>query len=373
MRDSAGTAVVWVSADVWRSKPQLEMSAEPLTRIASTPGQAATFFDQIRSVAQLSDGRILVLDGGSSEIRIFDDAGRFQQRVGRAGAGPGEFRRPRRIMRMRADSFAVFDEPPSLQIFSPQGLPVRSMAVPRDSDGTGEVVAAYDDGTFLITKRIGPSSPFAPGRHPVWLSTFLLRSDGTRSAQLGRHARGEDVYYYMTNGYPDMARPVFDPPVLVAATGTGYLWAHPAEFLWEEWDRSGTPVRIVRVDAPRVRVTQEELTDRHQVLVDRPGVRPDVRSMLQQNFDVADKPEFLPAFADMRVDSEGRIWIRRYSWRASNESASWAVFDMQGRLLASAELPPELSVHEIGRNFVLGVMADSLGQQEVVRIPFNLR
>lgn len=48
-------------------------------------------FSDIRSFAVDSAGTIYVLEAKEHEVRVFDAAGAFQRRIGRRGAGPGEF------------------------------------------------------------------------------------------------------------------------------------------------------------------------------------------------------------------------------------------------------------------------------------------
>jgi len=52
---------------------------------------------------------VVVLDGGSSQLRFFDAQGRFLFSAGSRGEGPGEFRNPTRLRRTPGDSLQVWD------------------------------------------------------------------------------------------------------------------------------------------------------------------------------------------------------------------------------------------------------------------------
>ena len=54
-------------------------------------------------------GRVVALDQDDQRIVMFDSSGRQRHSVGRNGAGPGEFRFPRRIFSLPGDSIAVWD------------------------------------------------------------------------------------------------------------------------------------------------------------------------------------------------------------------------------------------------------------------------
>lgn len=56
-----------------------------------TEGLAEFEFSNVLDARRLADGRIIVIDGGSKQIRVFDGRGRIASVSGRTGSGPGEF------------------------------------------------------------------------------------------------------------------------------------------------------------------------------------------------------------------------------------------------------------------------------------------
>ena len=68
-------------------------------------------------------------------------------------------------------------------------------------------------------------------------------------------------------------------------------------------------------------------------------------------------PATLPAYTDLRVDSEDLVWVRSYP-RGSPASVQWSVFDSKGRNVAVIALPTHLEVFEIGVDYVLGRYLD---------------
>jgi len=61
------------------------------------------------SAIRLEDGRVLVTNAGSQELRYYDAEGRFLHQVGGDGEGPGEFRSIGPVERFGPDSLALFD------------------------------------------------------------------------------------------------------------------------------------------------------------------------------------------------------------------------------------------------------------------------
>jgi hypothetical protein len=119
-------------------------------RIGVREGPAAyELFDVVGST-RLSDGRLVVANGGAGEIRYYDATGRHLRTSGGRGGGPGEFRRLRKIFRHTADSLLASDRSAErLSLFDPTGAFVRT--VPVDSVGYPDLpLDAWLEGPFWI-------------------------------------------------------------------------------------------------------------------------------------------------------------------------------------------------------------------------------
>jgi hypothetical protein len=87
------------AAGEWRLVgPILEIGDEPATRL-----------DDVVDAALLPDGRIAVLNGGTSELLLYTSNGEFLEAAGGRGEGGGRFRRPVRLDLTHPDSLLVFD------------------------------------------------------------------------------------------------------------------------------------------------------------------------------------------------------------------------------------------------------------------------
>ena len=74
----------------------------------------------------LSDGRIVVANGGTSELRFFGPDGKWIKSVGRRGAGPGEFESLGWLDVGAGDTLRTYDwDLRRLSVFSPAGDFVR--------------------------------------------------------------------------------------------------------------------------------------------------------------------------------------------------------------------------------------------------------
>ncbi|MDE2984600.1 MAG: hypothetical protein OXU69_07830, partial [Gemmatimonadota bacterium] len=67
------------------------MDTIPEYQIGEVEGSEPYLFTRIAGARRLLDGRVVVLDRESCELRFFDGEGGFLERTGGRGEGPGEF------------------------------------------------------------------------------------------------------------------------------------------------------------------------------------------------------------------------------------------------------------------------------------------
>lgn len=117
-------------------------------------------------------------------------------------------------------------------------------------------------------------------------------------------------------------------------------------------------------DTPPVPLTRDLVRTWQDSLVQR--VSPANRAAVRRQLSRAVLPDHLPAYSDMRVDPNGAVWVARFG--APGETITvWDVFQEEGRLAASLEIPLSFRPMEIGADYVLGVSTDELGVERVVQ------
>ena len=90
-RDSAGIAIVESFAPQWDAGKSWVLGSVPVLELSGV-GPSYDFFG-VRDATVLADGRLVVLDDGSHQVRFFDHDGVFLHAMGREGEGPGDFPR----------------------------------------------------------------------------------------------------------------------------------------------------------------------------------------------------------------------------------------------------------------------------------------
>lgn len=66
-------------------------------------------FGHLTDVTRLADGRVLVADGRSVSLQLFDSSGLWVREVGGKGSGPGQYTWVSALLRTTGDSVLVYD------------------------------------------------------------------------------------------------------------------------------------------------------------------------------------------------------------------------------------------------------------------------
>ena len=148
------------------------ISRAPLLSIGSENGPQTSQFSRIGGAVRLADGRIVVGNGASAQLRFFDSTGAFLMAKGRRGQGPEEFGE---ISSLRIwltpggellvndsgnDRLNVFDQSPLLRTLKLAPAPAgpRVFLVNVFSDGT-LLASAQAGGGRLNAEVVGPLAP----------------------------------------------------------------------------------------------------------------------------------------------------------------------------------------------------------------------
>lgn len=321
-------------------------------RVGVALGEASDVFGDVGSLAAHDDGTIYVADFVTREIGEFSPDGAFRRIVLRQGEGPGElgFRLGGVDLLWQAPDRLWIGDPPGLMVLdSSGGLKRTSLDLgfsrwPARSDTLGLIyreafsLTGEANRRRIEAYRVPADLSLAQVGAPFPLETAEVR------AQIYRRGRAE-------------LREMQDLPMRSAV-----IWdVDPAGDLWVA--RSGT-YRIHRVTLAGDTVRTVELP-----LQPEP-IRSAERERAAENtpWSAEELPTHKPVIADLRVDRDGWLWVRRTVPRSDSPLVD--VFDECGRHLGSA--PSSLADHQpwlaLGAARLLGVAQDELDVEYVVRL-----
>lgn len=351
--------------------PEWRVAPEPAVRIGVAEGDAGQELYRVVGSVRLDDGRIVVANGGTSELRVYDPRGRLLTRIGREGRGPGEFEALAWVGRLAGDTLVAWDSGLlRWTLFTPEGALVRSTTPRPEPPGMfPQVRGVLSDGSLVISSgwNVAALAAARPGVRQDSVTLLRYGRDGALSGTIARVLGGQEYVTrsggaFSTHPYP-FARELF-----VAAAGSRVYVGNSERYRVRMLDPAGTVVGEAAGEESPAAVTA---ADRERYRRDRLS-RIQVESYRRQQEQVLNEvrfPETFPAFAALRVDAAGNAWIADYA--PQGRPRAWSVFDPQGRLRATVHTPEELEVLQVGTDFVLGRTVDGDGAEQVRLYPLQ--
>ncbi len=362
----------------------------PLRDLPRAAREIAAPFSAITSVMDLRSGKVAVSDGVEGQVALVDFAAGTRTQLGRQGSGPGEYRAPATLFRLRADTLWVYDGGQQrLAAYGPDLAPV-----------TPVTFLTFDGQTR--TQLIPPMSADEGGR--IYAMGVVFASSGSFTMpdtldlvridpRVPESRRTLARVRFQTTGRPTMERLgntiryTTQFPGLVASDG----WAvfkdgrvaivrgatYAVEFI------SGDGARVAGAPIPwdHIPVTQEdriaELEAAKRQMKDQ--ARMTQRSMpagLTIDLVVTEPPQWpneYPAIAPlgMLAAPDGHLWVRRAT-PARLERQRWDVIDPAGRIVARWQLPVRTELVGLGSGgvaYTARVDEDDLRYIQQVQLP----
>ncbi len=365
-RDSAGIRIVENRDVGWERTAEWSLSAEAVLQIGALDAEPAYQLHRVIGAATLSDGRVVVANGGSQELRWYDAAGLHEGSAGGAGEGPGEFAGLMAIGLLPGDSIVAHDvRLRRLSVFDPAGRFVRSTSLVTEGHA-GMAFAALagtlTDGSLLMAGRVFPMDGAVEGPLLAPMPLYRYGTDGQLRDSVGTfHGWEATTIVRRTTEFVGMAmadRP-FGRSTSVTPAGERIAIGTPFAFSFELFEPDGTLRAMVRLDRANDPVTANDIAAYKRTLLDNPR-DPAGQQALQRQADESEYPDTKPAYAaGLKGDRAGNIWVPAHQI-ARDLATRWSVFDPDGRYLGDLTSPARFRVFEIGDDYVLGVWRDDL-------------
>jgi hypothetical protein len=248
VRDSAGVAIAETPAAALAFAPVWRLADPPALQLGDVEGDPARQFAGIEGVLRLTDGRLVVADRGSAELRFFDERGRHLASRGRPGEAPGEYRYLTGLGAGPGDSLWAFDFGlRRFTVLDPAGEAVRTVAVgPALAAVTG--VGRLRDGSFVAREQLSAGLHAAPRaglvRDPA--AVARLSGDGATLDTVALVA-GREVFIGSEGGRAVMSAPLLARQGVAAASDSLVYLGDQATFEIRAYDPGGTLRRVIRV------------------------------------------------------------------------------------------------------------------------------
>lgn len=367
--DSAGIPIA--DTRIAGDAPTCEVSHETVMigAVEGTEGTEGTPLFGVNGAALLDDGRLVVVNRGSSELMVFSLSGELLSAFGRRGGGPGEFKNLWSVHVRAGDTLVVGDYRPwRFSFFTPEGEFLRSIELkPPEIERPDFAIPLGNGAGFVMEEplfetqrewvdRVVPLRAYGEDGEFAWtVGEFWLDRWGYLSEELG----------YVGN-------PIFGAKATFSHLRDDLILYGTGQFeQLEIWNLSGELKGIVRWES-RGRAVESGDADlwRHQrreEIEERVELTPRMEAVIEAqvgaHLPVAD---LYPGHANVVVSAEGRIWVEEYRRPSDEGPTRWLVFDPNGGFHCAASIPEDLWVLAAGGDRIFGLVRDSLDVEYIV-------
>lgn len=383
-REDAGDVVTIQSTNASRALTIVE----ELRIGGATPDYS---FGEVEAIAVGRDGAIFVADvtDRRTRVRMYNAAGRFVTAVGRVGTGDGEFRGITGMLVTPSGELAIYDVfNKRITLYNARGTFIRSMPSRVAGFWTGNDFHVDPQGNFYVYGVRTPSeSPPPPVGAPVVIepvappsTRFFLKLSArgdvldTVDIPASRVSPQRSFTVMTPEAYlqPFHNRLVYD----LAPTGR-IVWGYTAEYAFTIDARAGQPRRIQR-DFTRLTLLPAERAqwEARARFYDKAGPRTASYGVVI--------PTAKPAYRDIEVAEDGRIWVHRYAvaterpltkprpadappaltWR---DTPTFDVFEADGRYVGTVIVPNNTRMWVRRGAGLWGTNVLASGETQVVR------
>ena len=358
-RDSAGIHIVENARPADDSRLPWRVGPEPAVSIGEVFGAEAYLLHQADDATILPDGRIVIANTGSNELRVFDAAGVHVATWGRVGEGPGEFTSLSGVEPWPGDSVVAWNNSTwVISVFDAEGVLGRSFTLDSEA-GALEPRAVLKGGSIL-----GRTREVAGGECRRSRETYELhRGEGASPVGFGTHP-GQEFSVRLLDFIAVRGVLPFGRSPWEAQWGGRVILTTDDDYEIRAYDPStGALARIVRREYEDRAPTREEIDEALEDVLKRAGLTGG-RFLEAARRDCGSLPvvERFPAFGKLLTDPLDHLWVREATLPGMDRPAPlWTVFDPEGHALGFIETPEGLTVYEIGADYLLGHATNEMG------------
>ena len=357
-------APLWNESTAWTVGPEL-------LRIGANDALPGHSLFRVRMAIADPDGRVLVADGGTNEVRIFDASGTLVATLGGSGQGPAEFRMLSAIWLASGDTLVTYDGGSARLLAWPLdgGTPV---GLDLDVSRRPNIYGRFESGSFLLGYLDAPQRREPGARWTDSMDVTVASVPGGREVAVGRFpyaamfaapapgGAGGAVY----TGLPYTAR-----ASLTVGQG-GFYYGLGDEWTIVKFDETGIAIDTVHRGGSPLAFTNEMLNTVVEERVEM--VPPEQSAVMRSYLGGFPWPDKLPAIERLMVDDLGCLWAQQ-PVPPGTDTADWSVFSSRNRWLGDIPIASNFRPTQIGAESILGIETNADGLELVVRYALNRR
>lgn len=363
-RDSAGIHIVENPAALVAT--ELPVPPEPLVSVGTLEGDPSSQLFRVSAAARLSDGTLVVANGGTQDVRFYGPDGAHLRTVGGQGQGPEEYRYPTAVLVMRGDTVVVQDVIDRV-VYTADGTFLRRLTgdmgglqAVTGPDAFAEGGLWLADGTLFIPAYLREEGPARAG--PPFRPGFrVLRAPGDLSSAqlLGEYGGIQQQYVDVGGGgigITSMVQPFAVNTSWSGVASDGTLVVGDSERPELHVFRADGAREWFRWAGEREALTPAEVEawkDEQRAA----GWMGDRQPEVERGWAAMTMPARKAAFGLIAGGRDGSVWVP-VTFDPGAELSTFLVFTGEGRLRGRASLPGPFRVMDAGADWVLGIWRD---------------
>ncbi len=349
--DSAGIQVVTSKAPAWGERAAWKVAGSATLTLGGVAGDSALDFLGIVGAKRLTDGSLVVANGGNGELRWFSASGKHLRTVGGRGTAPGKFAVLSSLYWL-GDSLLAWDgRARSLSRFTPAGqlLRVDTLRL-ADTSRAFAALGVFSNGDLLVEAgaalELKDRQPglVRPGRS-------LFRFGAAGAADSVGVLPGEELYFSTQDGHAAIRAVPFGLGSRLSVLPDGYITSEGDRMQLDERDAVGRLRRIIRWPGARLALSRDDIDRQGRALLGSAGTGIQ-RARLDSAWRDVPKPDSLPAIIGLMPDPGSLAWVRR-GGHVGDAEAQWWVFARDGAWLGTVALPSAASPLDISAEWIV--------------------
>jgi len=357
----------WDEGDAWL------VAAEPHISIGMLDGPAHYQLFDVIATARQSDGDIVLIDGGTREVRLYDVDGQFVKTMGGRGSGPGEFQDPAQVLVTATDEMVVWDNANyRITRFDAAGefTGVQSVDRSRLFNIVEPPLYPWTAGLLpdgqVVVRLIEKSEKMTPGKSRPRSGALRVSADLSQIDTLMFFGGTEQVNVRAPWGLTPIVPPLAKTTLIAIQPTLPRTCMGDQEGPEAVCFGPGGSATAIRWISEAAAVTDWEVAAWRDTILEMYTLKmaeADARRVLE---DVTAAP-VRPYFSRLVLDRVGNLWVEQAPviWTDPGP-VDYLVFDPEGVLLGAVTLPP-IDVLEIGDDYVLGIYRDEM-EVEYLRV-----
>lgn len=371
VRDSADIRIIENASPPEGSRLNWRIGPEPTLSIGQVDGEDSYLLHSVGDATRLNDGRIVVANRGTQELRVFDARGTYLETWGGAGEGPGEFTELWSVERWPGDSIAAWTaQRLGISVFASDGSYGRTFNM--ESYGSPLWI-------FFSPVSVTPDGSVLAVLSPEVADTTVAElrdGEGRTTANFGAHPSIQ-IHRFVEDGRATSFLKIFGRRPVFATWGERVVIGSTDRYELKAFRADGSLERLVRrAHVPRAPTA----ADVGAYIDDRqPPPTPDMSDAeaesarsWRRGYGSVPVAEHFPAFESIMTDAVDHLWVEEYEFPGEERPGQlWTVFDPEGHVLGFVETPEVFRFFEVGEDYILTMVRNELDVESVQLWPLD--